>query len=178
MSRLTSEVEKCKARSWMRLARAPNVQSGPIDAGDPVLIFAQHGGSFPLTNRLGVRYEPAIDQRDEHTADRCRRPAHEHDARSGMKPPGARPIRRADSGRRSASNNDSTTSARASDSQRTATAAAGSFSRAGSVVSRTVITGHGAVLTTRSATLPSSACDKPVRPCVPITIRSNGSVRA
>jgi len=41
---------------------------------------------FPLTNRLGVRYEPAIDQPDEHTADRCRRPAHEHDARSGMKP--------------------------------------------------------------------------------------------
>jgi len=66
---------------------------------------------FPLTNRLGVRYEPAIDQPDEHTADRCRRPAHEHDARSGMKPPGARPIRRADSGRRSASKNDSTLSA-------------------------------------------------------------------
>ena len=38
--------------------------------------------------------------------------------------------------------------------------------------SRTVSTGHGAVLTTRSATLPISRCDMPPRPCVPMTIRS------
>jgi hypothetical protein len=37
---------------------------------------------------------------------------------------------------------------------------------------RTVSTGHGAVRTTRSATLPNTACEIPRRPCVPITIRS------
>jgi hypothetical protein len=36
----------------------------------------------------------------------------------------------------------------------------------------TVSTAHGARRATASATLPSSACDTPGRPCVPITIRS------
>src|SRR5687767_4209288 len=35
---------------------------------------------------------------------------------------------------------------------------------------RTVITGHGAVRTTRSATLPSMKRAMPLRPCVPITM--------
>ena len=33
-------------------------------------------------------------------------------------------------------------------------------------------TGHGAIRTTFSATLPMSRCDHPPRPCVPMTIRS------
>jgi len=57
-------------------------------------------------------------------------------------------------------------------------AAARGFSCCCGVVSRTIITGHGAFLTTHSATLPRSAWDKPVRPCVPMTIRSNLSVGA
>src|SRR5262245_47635992 len=39
-------------------------------------------------------------------------------------------------------------------------------------VSRTISTGHCAVRSTRSATLPSIKCANPPRPCVPITIRS------
>lgn len=37
---------------------------------------------------------------------------------------------------------------------------------------RTVITGHVAPVTTRIATLPMTSRDSPVRPCVPMTMRS------
>jgi hypothetical protein len=43
---------------------------------------------------------------------------------------------------------------------------------------RTVMTGQWAVRTTRSATLPRNKCDTPVRPCVPMTIRSACASRA
>ena len=43
---------------------------------------------------------------------------------------------------------------------------------------RTVITGQGAARMTFSATLPSSKCDIPPRPCVPMTMRSIPRSRA
>ena len=43
---------------------------------------------------------------------------------------------------------------------------------------RTVMTGHGAVAITRSATLPRKNFEKPRRPCVPTTMRSARLERA
>ena len=52
----------------------------------------------------------------------------------------------------------------------TATSASGSTNSCSGC--RTVRTGQGAVRTTRSETLPINRCAKPLRPCVPITIKS------